>query len=59
MQLVIQLLDDKREVVDEALYASENIRQALFDFERKDACIKRLGFRNNGVDVFYKEEVNR
>ena len=59
LQLVIQLLDDKREVVDEALYASENISQALFDFERKDACIKRLGFRNNGVDVFYKEEVNR
>lgn len=59
MQIVIQLLDGKRELVDEALYASDNIRQALLDFERKDACIKRLGFRNNGVDVFYKEEVNR
>ncbi|WP_207647346.1 hypothetical protein [Parasporobacterium paucivorans] len=59
MQIVIQLLDGKREVVDEALYAGDNIRQALFDFERKDACIKRLGFRNNGVDIFYKEEVSR
>lgn len=59
MQIVIQLLDGKRELVDEALYAGDNIRQALFDFERKDACIKRLGFRNNGVDVFYKEEVSR
>ena len=59
MQIVIQHLDHKREVVDEALYASDNIRQALSDFEGKDACIKRLGFRNNGVDVFYKEEVSR
>jgi len=59
MQIVIQLLDGKRDVIDEALYASDNIKQALFDFERKDACIKRLGFRSNGVDVFYKEEVNR
>lgn len=59
MQIVIQLLDGKREVIDEALYASDNIRQALLDFERKDACVKRLGFRNNGVDVFCKEEVNR
>ncbi len=59
MQIVIQLLDNKREVVDEALYASDNIKQALFDYERKEACVKRLGLRNNGVDVFYKEEVNR
>ena len=59
MQIVIQLLDGKREVIDEALYASDNIKQALFDYERKEASVKRLGFRNNGVDVFYKEEVKR
>ncbi len=59
MQIVVQILDDKHEVLDEALYAGDNIRQALLDYERKDAYIKRLGFRNNGVDVFYKEEVNQ
>ena len=59
MQIVVQILDAKRDVIDEAIYAGDNISQALYDFETKDACIKRLGFRNNGVDVFYKEEVNR
>ncbi len=59
IQIVVQILDEKREVLDEALYAGDNIRQALLDYERKDACIKRLGLRNNGVDVFYKEEVNQ
>lgn len=57
MQIVIQILDAKNEVIDEALYAGDNIGQALYDYERKNACVKRLGFRNNGVDVFYKEEV--
>ena len=59
MQIVIQILDAKKEVIDEAIYAGDNIGQALYDYERKDACIKRLGFRNNGVDVFYKEEAKR
>ena len=57
MQIVIQILNQDREIVDEALYAGNNIRQALYDYSTKDAYIKRLGFRNNGTDVFYKEEV--
>ena len=57
MQIVIQILNQDREIVDEALYAGDNIRQALYDYSTKDAYIKRLGFRNNGTDVFYKEEV--
>ena len=57
MQIVIQILNQDREIVDEALYAANNIRQALYDYSTKDAYIKRLGFRNNGTDVFYKEEV--
>lgn len=57
MQIVIQILNQDREIVDEALYTGDNIRQALYDYSTKDAYIKRLGFRNNGTDVFYKEEV--
>ena len=57
MQIIIQILNQDREIVDEALYAGNNIRQALYDYSTKDAYIKRLGFRNNGTDVFYKEEV--
>lgn len=57
MQIVIQILNQDREIVDEALYTGNNIRQALYDYSTKDAYIKRLGFRNNGIDVFYKEEV--
>jgi hypothetical protein len=57
MQIVIQILNQDREIVDEALYAGNNINQALYDYATKDAYIKKLGFRSNGTDVFYKEEV--
>lgn len=56
MQIVIQILNQRREVVDEALYAGNNIRQALYDYQSKGGYIKRLGFRSNGQDVFYKED---
>lgn len=56
MQIVIQILNKELEVVDEALYASGNINQALFDYQSKGGYIKRLGFRNNGQDIFCKEE---
>lgn len=56
IQVVIQILNRDREVVDEALYAGSNIGQALYDYQSKNGFIKRLGFRNNGQDVFCKEE---
>lgn len=56
MQIVIQILNQDREVVDEALYAGSNITQALYDYQGKNGYIKRLGFRNNGQDIFCKEE---
>ena len=55
-QIVIQILNQNYEIVDEALYAGNNIVQALFDYQKKSGFIKRLGFRNNGQDVFYQEE---
>lgn len=56
MQIVIQILNRDMEVVDEALYAGSNISQALYDYQSKGGYIKRLGFRNNGQDIFCKEE---
>lgn len=56
MQVVIQILNRNGEVVDEALYAGNNIGQALYDYQSKNGFMKRLGFRNNGQDVFCKEE---
>lgn len=56
IQVVIQILNQDREVVDEALYAGSNIGQALYDYQSKNGFIKRLGFRNNGQDIFCKEE---
>lgn len=58
MQIVVQILNQKREVVDEALYIGSNIQQALHDYAGKHNCIKRLGFRSNGGDTFYSEEIN-
>lgn len=57
MQIVVQILNQNHEVIDEALYAGGNIKQALYDYEEKDAQIKRLGFRSNGTDFFYKEDM--
>lgn len=56
MQIVIQILNRDLEVVDEALYSGNNINQALYDYQSKGGYIKRLGFRNNGQDIFCKEE---
>lgn len=56
MQIVIQILNKDMEVVDEALYAGSNISQALHDYQSKVGYVKRLGFRNNGQDIFCKEE---
>lgn len=56
MQIVIQILNKDMEVVDEALYAGSNISQALYDYQSKVGYVKRLGFRNNGQDIFCKEE---
>lgn len=53
MQIVVQILNQDREVVDEAVYAGNNIKQALYDYSTRDAVIKRLGFRNNGQDMFF------
>lgn len=54
-QLVVQILDDERHVVDEAVYAGDNIKQALSDFDGRSGKFKRLGVRKNGEDVFYEE----
>lgn len=55
MQIVIQILDENREIVDEALYAGQNMQQAFLDYQHRDGFIKRIGFRNNGQDVFCME----
>lgn len=55
-QIIIQILNQKQEIVDEAVYSDENIEQALFDFERKGGCLKRLGVRSGGQDLFYQEK---
>lgn len=55
-QIIIQILSQKQEIVDEAVYSDENIEQALFDFERKGGYLKRLGIRSDGQDLFYQEK---
>jgi len=55
MQIVIQILNEDREIVDEALYAGQNMKQAFLDYQHRDGYIKRIGFRNNGQDVFCME----
>ena len=57
IQIVVQLLNQNREIIDEAVYAGNNFRQALKDYEMRPAHMKRIGFRENGQDVFYEEDL--
>ncbi len=55
-QFVVQILDEDRQIVDEAVYAGNNIKKALSDFDSRDGVIKRLGVRKDGNDIFYEEK---
>lgn len=56
MQIVIQILNQEHEIVDEAVYAGNNIAQALFDYQNRRGCSRRLCIRTDGRDVLYQEE---
>lgn len=57
MQIVVQILNQEHEVVDEALYAGQNMKQAICDYNLRNGYIKRMGFRNNGQDLICMEEM--
>lgn len=48
MYFTLQCLDENREVVDEAYFATANMPQAMEDYRNKEAYIKRFGLIQDG-----------
>lgn len=48
MYFTLQCLNENREVVDEAYFATANIPQAMEDYRNKEAYIKRFGLIQDG-----------
>lgn len=56
VKIVIQILNEEAKLTDEAVYAIGNMKQAMLDYDKRSGAIKRMGFRMNGQDLFFKEE---
>lgn len=53
MQVIVQVLDTNHKVLDEAVYAKENIMQALYDLNKKNGKLKRIGIRSEDKEIFF------
>lgn len=53
MQIIVQVLDTNHKVLDEAVYAKENIMQALYDLNKKNGKLKRIGIRSEDKEIFF------
>ena len=40
-------------MIDEALFTSENLEQAVYDYLTRKAEVKKIGIDRNGERVFY------
>jgi len=52
IQIKIQFQNKDEVIVDEALFAVGNVKQAVYDYLNKRAYIKKIGLYMNGKDVF-------
>lgn len=51
VQIVVQVLSDIGDVVDEAVYARTNFKQAMVDYDRRPEKNKRIIMRTNGKEI--------
>ena len=58
LQIKIQFLNQNHVITDEALFATSNVRQAVFDYLCKKAYIKKIGLYVNEKDVFLYSSKN-
>ena len=52
IQIKIQFLNQNHVITDEALFATSNVRQAVYDYLCKKASIKKIGLYVNEKDIF-------
>lgn len=58
IQIKIQFLNQNHVITDEALFATSNIRQAVYDYLCKRAFIKKIGLHVNEKDIFLYSSKN-
>jgi len=58
IQIKIQFLNQNHVVVDEALFAVNNVRQAVYDYLCRGAFIKKIGLYVNEKDIFLYSSKN-
>ena len=58
IQIKIQFLNQNHVVIDEALFAVNNIRQAVYDYLCRGAFIKKIGLYVNEKDIFLYSSKN-
>ena len=58
IQIKIQFQNKDEVIVDEALFAVGNVKQAVYDYLNKRAYVKKIGLYMNGKDVFLYSSKN-
>ena len=58
IQIKIQFLNQNHVITDEALFATSNVRQAVYDYLCKRAFIKKIGLYVNEKDIFLYSSKN-
>lgn len=58
IQIKIQFLNQNHVITDEALFATSNVRQAVYDYLSKRAFIKKIGLYVNEKDIFLYSSKN-
>lgn len=58
IQIKIQFLNQNHVITDEALFATSNVRQAVYDYLCKKAFIKKIGLYVNEKDIFLYSSKN-
>ena len=56
-RIVVKFMNADGVLMDEGVYASNNLEKALEDYKTKSAPVKRIGIRTVAGDMFFEEEM--
>lgn len=56
-RIVVKFMNEEGVLLDEGLYATNNLEKALEDFKNRCAPVKRMGIRTEAGDLFFEEDI--
>ena len=56
-RVVVKFMNEEGVLLDEGLYATNNLEKALEDFKNRCAPVKRIGIRTEAGDLFFEEDI--